>query len=198
VPSDHGVRFDEYQDIRSAGPTPAECCPEQPVQGVQLWPWPFPLQHGDLLSEGEDFESYIASTTEEESMISGTNIPFKHAATALRRANAAESQVADFRSSRAFVYGRILPYLGFKLIGSCLGVAANAFASKPVTVCSGTSILPEIPHAVAFPSLASRLSVERISTKGAASQPLKEMARPPQSKSRTGAVFAELLLSCGE
>jgi hypothetical protein len=28
---------------------------------------PFPLQHGDLLSEGEDFKSGIASTTEEDS-----------------------------------------------------------------------------------------------------------------------------------
>jgi len=67
VPADHRVRFDEHQYIRPAGPTTAECCPEQSVQGVQLWAWPFPLQHCDLLSEGEDFEGGIASTTEEDS-----------------------------------------------------------------------------------------------------------------------------------
>jgi hypothetical protein len=68
VPSDHGVRFDEYQDIRPAGPTAAEGFPEQSVQGVQLRPGPLPLQHGDLLSEGEDVESYFASITEEDSV----------------------------------------------------------------------------------------------------------------------------------
>ena len=67
VPADHRVRFDDHQDIRPPGPTTAECYPEQPVQGVQLWASPFPLQHGDLLSEGEDFKSGIASTTEEDS-----------------------------------------------------------------------------------------------------------------------------------
>ena len=83
MPSDHGVGFHQDQDIRPAGPTPAECCPEQPVQGVQLWAWPFPLQHGDLLPEGEDFEGGIASTAEEDSdgdeeerMISSTKHPF--------------------------------------------------------------------------------------------------------------------------
>jgi hypothetical protein len=45
----------------------AEGYPEQPVQCLQLRPWPFPLQRDDLLSEGEDFEGGIASTTEEDS-----------------------------------------------------------------------------------------------------------------------------------
>jgi hypothetical protein len=33
----------------------------------QFWSWPFPFQHGDLLSEGEDFEGGIASTANEGS-----------------------------------------------------------------------------------------------------------------------------------
>src|SRR5262249_43761051 len=46
--------------------------------------------------------------------------------------------------------------------------------------------------------LASRLAVERISAQGTAGQPLKEVPRSPQPKSSAGAVFAELLLRCGE
>jgi hypothetical protein len=67
VPADHGVGPHQDQDIRPAGPTLAECCPEESVQGVQFWPRPFPFQHGDLLSEGKDFEGGIASTAKEDS-----------------------------------------------------------------------------------------------------------------------------------
>ena len=67
VPADHGVGFHGNQDVRPAGPTLAECRPEESVQGIQFWPRPFPFQHGDLLAEGEDFEGGIASTPEEDS-----------------------------------------------------------------------------------------------------------------------------------
>ena len=67
VPAYHGVGFHENQDARPAGPTLAECRPEKPIPGVQFWPRPFPFQHGDLLSEGEDFERGIASTAKEGS-----------------------------------------------------------------------------------------------------------------------------------
>jgi hypothetical protein len=67
VPADHSVGFHEDQDVRPAGPTLAECRPEESVTGVQLRPRPFPFQHGDLLSEGEDFEGGIASTAQEDS-----------------------------------------------------------------------------------------------------------------------------------
>ena len=66
VPADHGVGFHENQDVGPAGPTLAESRPEESVQGVQFWPRPFPFQHGDLLSEGEDFEGGIASTAKED------------------------------------------------------------------------------------------------------------------------------------
>jgi hypothetical protein len=45
----------------------AEGRPEESVQRVQYWPRPFAFEHGDLLSEGEDFEGGIASTAEEDS-----------------------------------------------------------------------------------------------------------------------------------
>jgi hypothetical protein len=67
VPADHGVGLHQDQDIRPAGPTLAECRPEESVPGVQFWPRPFPFQHGYLLSEGEDFEGGIASTAQEDS-----------------------------------------------------------------------------------------------------------------------------------
>jgi hypothetical protein len=67
VPADHGVGFHQDQDIRPAGPTLAECRPEQSVPAVQFWSRPFPFQHCDLLSEGEDFEGSIASTAKEDS-----------------------------------------------------------------------------------------------------------------------------------
>jgi hypothetical protein len=44
----------------------AEGGPEEPVQGGRGWPRPFAFEHGDLLSEGEDFEGRIGSTAEED------------------------------------------------------------------------------------------------------------------------------------
>jgi len=64
VPADHGIGFDENQNVGPAGPTLAKSRPQQPVQGVQ-WPRPFSFQHGYLLSEGEDFEGGIATTAKE-------------------------------------------------------------------------------------------------------------------------------------
>ena len=61
------VGLHEDQHVRPSGPTLAECRPEKTVQEVQLWPRPFPFQHGELLSEGEDFEGGIASTAKEDS-----------------------------------------------------------------------------------------------------------------------------------
>ena len=67
MPAYHGVGFHENEDARPAGPTLAECRPEESVPEVQFWSRPFPFQHGDLLAEGEDFESGIASTAKEDS-----------------------------------------------------------------------------------------------------------------------------------
>ncbi len=61
------VGFHEDQDVRPAGPTLAECRPEESVQGVQFWPRPFPFEDGDLLSKSENLEGGIASTAEEDS-----------------------------------------------------------------------------------------------------------------------------------
>jgi hypothetical protein len=67
VPADHGCGFHEDQDVRPAGPTLAECRPEESVQGVQFWPWPFPFEDGDLLAKSENLEGGITSIKEEDS-----------------------------------------------------------------------------------------------------------------------------------
>lgn len=67
VPTDHGLGLDDEQDVGPSGPAMAEGAPEEPVQGVQNWPRPFPFQHGHLLPEGEDLEGGIAPTAEEDS-----------------------------------------------------------------------------------------------------------------------------------
>jgi hypothetical protein len=48
------------------GPEMAQGCPDQTVQGVQCWPGPFAFEHGNLLPEGEDFKSRVASAAEED------------------------------------------------------------------------------------------------------------------------------------
>ena len=50
----------------STGPKTPEGRPEKSVQAVQFWTWPFPLEHGDLLSECENLEGGIATTAEED------------------------------------------------------------------------------------------------------------------------------------
>ena len=66
MPTDHGFGLDDDHDIAPARPTVAEGGPEESVQAVQFWAWPFPFEHGDLLSECENLEGGIAATAEED------------------------------------------------------------------------------------------------------------------------------------
>ena len=66
VPTDDSLRLHDDQDLGPAGPDAAESGPEEPVQGVQRWPRPLALEHGELLSEGEDLEGGLASTADED------------------------------------------------------------------------------------------------------------------------------------
>jgi hypothetical protein len=45
----------------------AKSGPEESVQTIQFWTWPFSFEHGDLLSEGQNFEGGIPSTAEKHS-----------------------------------------------------------------------------------------------------------------------------------
>ena len=66
VPSDDGLGFDDNEDVCPARPKVLQRGPEQPVKGGQRWPRSFALEHGDLLSEGKNFEGSITSTPEED------------------------------------------------------------------------------------------------------------------------------------
>ena len=66
MPRYHGLGLHHDEDIGPTGPKDAECGPEESVQPVQRWPWPFTLEHGKLLWEGEDLESGIASVAKED------------------------------------------------------------------------------------------------------------------------------------
>ena len=67
VPADHGVGLHNNQDFSPAGPTMAKSGPKEPVHAIQFWPWSLSFEHGDLLSEGQNFEGGIPSTAEKRS-----------------------------------------------------------------------------------------------------------------------------------
>jgi hypothetical protein len=56
VPSVSGLRVHDHKHVAPAGPEVPESHPEKSVQGVRRRPRLFVFEHGDLLSEGEDFE----------------------------------------------------------------------------------------------------------------------------------------------
>ena len=60
------LRFHNHQALGPPGPDSSECRPEQPVRGVQFRTRSFASEDRDLLSQGEDFESGISSTMEED------------------------------------------------------------------------------------------------------------------------------------
>ena len=66
MPADDGLGLHDDQDVGPARPEAAEGGPEEPVEGVQGRPRPLTFEHGDLLSQGEDFEGRVASTAEED------------------------------------------------------------------------------------------------------------------------------------
>ena len=67
MPADHSLRLHDDEDVSPPGPDVAQGGPKQPVQGVQLWTWPSPLEDGDLLPEGEDLNCSVMPTAEEDS-----------------------------------------------------------------------------------------------------------------------------------
>ena len=62
VPADDGRGFDDDEDVGPARPPTAQDRPKEPVQRIQDWPRPFAFEHGDLLSESQNFEGGITST----------------------------------------------------------------------------------------------------------------------------------------
>ena len=65
--ADCGLRLDDDEHLCPPGPEAAQCSPEQPVQLIQPRTQPLPLEHGDLLSQGEDLKCSVMPTAEEDS-----------------------------------------------------------------------------------------------------------------------------------
>src|SRR5262249_17731218 len=63
MPADHGLRFDDDKHVRPTRPEPLQRDPEQPVEAGQAWARSFSLEHGDLLSQGKNFQGGISSTS---------------------------------------------------------------------------------------------------------------------------------------
>jgi hypothetical protein len=67
VPADDGLWLHDDEDAGPAGPEAPEGRPKEPVDGIQYRPRPLALEHGDLLSKGEDFDRGVTPTTKEDS-----------------------------------------------------------------------------------------------------------------------------------
>ena len=65
VPADDRFGLHNNQRIFPPGPDAAKSGPEEPVESIQMGTRPFPLEHGDLLPEGENFEGGVAATAKE-------------------------------------------------------------------------------------------------------------------------------------
>jgi hypothetical protein len=64
--ADDGFWFHQREDVDPAGPAAAQRGPEEPVERVQERPRSFPLENGNLLSQGENFEGGVAAIAEED------------------------------------------------------------------------------------------------------------------------------------
>ena len=79
MPADHGLRFHDDKDVGPTRPYPAQGDPEQPVQEIQSRARAFPLENGELLPQGEDLQSIVLPTAEEDSDNGeGSKDEFKH------------------------------------------------------------------------------------------------------------------------
>ena len=67
MPAYHCLGFHHDQDLGPAGPEPAQASPEQPVPRIQPRARTLPLEDGDLLPQGQDFQGSVVPTAEENS-----------------------------------------------------------------------------------------------------------------------------------
>jgi hypothetical protein len=67
VPADDGLGLHDAEDVGPPGPDAAQGRPEKPVQLIQPRTRPLPLEHRDLLPQGEDLNCSVMPTAEEDS-----------------------------------------------------------------------------------------------------------------------------------
>ena len=65
MPSDHGLGFDDDQDVVPGRPEPAERYPKQPILDAQPRARILSLQYAELLAKGQDLEAEAVTGTEE-------------------------------------------------------------------------------------------------------------------------------------
>jgi hypothetical protein len=65
MPADHGLGFDDEEDIGLAGPEAAEGGPEEAVARIQRRSRSLAFEHGDLLAQSEHLQGCVNSRTEE-------------------------------------------------------------------------------------------------------------------------------------
>ena len=65
MPANNGLRFDDEQVVDPCRPKAAEQDPEYPILGLQRGARAFPLEHGQLLTEGQDLQAQAVPGTEE-------------------------------------------------------------------------------------------------------------------------------------
>lgn len=65
LPADDGLRLNDDEDVVSARPGASGERPEDAIHGVQWGPRPFPLEHGDRLSQVEDLHGSFAAAADE-------------------------------------------------------------------------------------------------------------------------------------
>src|SRR5215471_10602980 len=111
VPADDRLGSDDHQDIAPPRPPAPERCPENAVPGVQLWARSLALEHGNLLSKGEDFHGSIGSTAKEDAdHCQDGEDEFRHEITVVTCPHAvsvkapASTQVADSTTPWSFGY----------------------------------------------------------------------------------------------
>jgi len=115
MPADHGLGFDDEEDIGLAGPEAAEGGPEEAVAKIQRWPRSLAFEHGDLLAQSEDLQRGIASCTEENTeSTQHSEEELDHEILVVTRRDAGTigrlgpSQLIDFTIRCSFVYIQVI------------------------------------------------------------------------------------------
>ncbi len=67
MPIYHRFGLDNYQNIAPARAGSSQNRPDEPIERPQRWSRPFPLQHGELVAECDEFDSNVRTCLEEDS-----------------------------------------------------------------------------------------------------------------------------------
>ena len=66
MPTDHGLRLHDDQNIRPSRPNAPQSGPEEPVETVEGWSRPFSFEDGNLLAKREYLKSGTGARANED------------------------------------------------------------------------------------------------------------------------------------